>query len=70
MKVLTRRSGSLGLITYMRTDSTRIAEEALQDARKVITSLFDEKHLQAAPTLYGKNKNAQDAHEAIRPSQS
>lgn len=61
--------GSLGLITYMRTDSTRIAQEALQDARSVIGTLFDERHLPAGPRLYGKNKNAQDAHEAIRPSQ-
>ncbi len=61
--------GSLGLITYMRTDSTRIADEALKDARTVIGSLFDERHLPKAPRTYGKNKNAQDAHEAIRPSQ-
>jgi len=61
--------GSLGLITYMRTDSTRIAQEALQDARKVIEALFDNRHLPAQPRFYGKKKNAQDAHEAIRPSQ-
>jgi DNA topoisomerase I len=61
--------GSTGLITYMRTDSTRIANEALADARTVITSLFTPKHLPEAPRLYGKGKNAQDAHEAIRPSQ-
>ncbi|NLG18509.1 MAG: type I DNA topoisomerase [Fibrobacter sp.] len=61
--------GSMGLITYMRTDSTRIATEALQDAVKVIKILSGDKYLPAAPRLYGKNKNAQDAHEAIRPSQ-
>ncbi len=61
--------GSMGLITYMRTDSTRIAVEALADARTVIGQLFDERHLPSAPRTYGKNKNAQDAHEAIRPSQ-
>lgn len=61
--------GSLGLITYMRTDSTRIAQEALQDARKVIETLFDKKHVPSQPRFYGKKKNAQDAHEAIRPSQ-
>ncbi|HEX3019209.1 MAG TPA: type I DNA topoisomerase [Chitinispirillaceae bacterium] len=61
--------GSLGLITYMRTDSTRIAQEALQDARKVIGTLYDERHLPSEPRFYGKKKNAQDAHEAIRPSQ-
>lgn len=61
--------GSLGLITYMRTDSTRIAEEALRDARTVIGTLFSERHLPKASRIYSKNKNAQDAHEAIRPSQ-
>ncbi|MCL2183035.1 MAG: type I DNA topoisomerase [Chitinispirillia bacterium] len=61
--------GSMGLITYMRTDSTRIAAEALTDARTVIKKLFDEKHMPSSPRFYGKSKNAQDAHEAIRPSQ-
>lgn len=61
--------GSLGLITYMRTDSTRIAEEALKDARTLIGSLYSERHLPKAVRTYGKSKNAQDAHEAIRPSQ-
>lgn len=61
--------GSLGLITYMRTDSTRIAQEALQDARNVIETLFGNRHLPPQPRFYGKKKNAQDAHEAIRPSQ-
>ena len=61
--------GSLGLITYMRTDSTRIAQEALQDAIKVIGALFDNRHRPPQPRFYGKKKNAQDAHEAIRPSQ-
>jgi len=61
--------GSLGLITYMRTDSTRIAQEALNDARTMIQSTFGESHLPKAPRFYGRSKNAQDAHEAIRPSQ-
>ncbi|MDR0330897.1 MAG: type I DNA topoisomerase [Chitinispirillales bacterium] len=61
--------GSMGLITYMRTDSTRIAGEALTDARSVITKLFDDRHIPPSPRFYGKSKNAQDAHEAIRPSQ-
>jgi DNA topoisomerase-1 len=61
--------GSMGLITYMRTDSTRIATEAQDAARTVVTSLYDERHLPKKPPTYGKNKNAQDAHEAIRPSQ-
>ena len=62
-------SGSMGLITYMRTDSTRIAEEALVSARALIASLYGEKYLPDGPRVYVKNKNAQDAHEAIRPSQ-
>jgi DNA topoisomerase-1 len=61
--------GSMGLITYMRTDSTRIAAEALTEARTTIKKLFDDKHLPPSPRFYGKSKNAQDAHEAIRPSQ-
>jgi DNA topoisomerase-1 len=61
--------GSMGLITYMRTDSTRIAAEALTEARTTIKKLFNEKHLPASPRFYGKSKSAQDAHEAIRPSQ-
>ena len=62
--------GSLGLITYMRTDSTRLAQEALTDGRALIRELFGEKFLPKAPRIYGKNNtNAQDAHEAIRPSQ-
>ncbi|MBN1576300.1 MAG: type I DNA topoisomerase [Chitinispirillaceae bacterium] len=61
--------GSLGLITYMRTDSTRLAQEAMSDARNVIKTLFDEQHLPQSPRFYGRSKNAQDAHEAIRPSQ-
>ena len=61
--------GAMGLITYMRTDSTRIAGEAISDARTVIKGLFGEKHLPSSARFYGKSKNAQDAHEAIRPSQ-
>jgi len=61
--------GATGLITYMRTDSTRIADEALTAARNVITDLFGKKHVPKTPNTYGKSKSAQDAHEAIRPSQ-
>ena len=62
--------GSLGLITYMRTDSTRIAQEAIVDARKTITELFGANYVPQAVRIYGKTKkNVQDAHEAIRPSQ-
>jgi len=61
--------GTLGLITYMRTDSTRVADEAMTNASNLIRELFGEKHLPEAPRVYGKSKTAQDAHEAIRPSQ-
>lgn len=61
--------GSTGLITYMRTDSTRSADEAITSARELVTSQFDENHLPEKPRVYGKSKNAQDAHEAIRPVQ-
>jgi len=63
--------GSLGLITYMRTDSVRSAQEAIADARTVVTAQFGNKFLPPSPRIYGKIKkeNVQDAHEAIRPSQ-
>ncbi len=61
--------GTLGLITYMRTDSTRVADEALNGARDVIIKQFSDAYIPPSPRLYGKSKNAQDAHEAIRPSQ-
>jgi DNA topoisomerase-1 len=59
----------MGLITYMRTDSTRVSDEALVQARTLIVNQWGEKYLPPSPRLYGKKKNAQDAHEAIRPSQ-
>jgi DNA topoisomerase-1 len=61
--------GSMGLITYMRTDSTRIADEAVTSARSLVTTLFGNRYIPESPRAYAKNKNAQDAHEAIRPSQ-
>ncbi|HBM80943.1 MAG TPA: type I DNA topoisomerase, partial [Clostridiaceae bacterium] len=62
--------GTLGLITYMRTDSTRIANEAIAEAREYISSSYDDKYLPDSPRIYKTNKNAQDAHEAIRPTSS
>src|SRR4029079_15488913 len=57
--------GAVGLITYMRTDSTRVAESSALQARDVLTGLFCKDHLAAGPQLYGKAQqaNAQDAHE-------
>ena len=61
-------SGSVGLITYMRTDSTRIAKEAQFAAREYIKETWGEKYLPGYIPEYKNKKNAQDAHEAIRPS--
>jgi DNA topoisomerase-1 len=57
-----------GLITYMRTDSTRVAPEALEEVRQYIDNNFDAAYLPDKPNTFGKSKSAQDAHEAIRPS--
>ncbi len=60
--------GSLGLITYMRTDSLRVAPEAQAAARALIGERFGKEYVPEKPNFYKTNKNAQDAHEAIRPS--
>ncbi len=60
--------GMVGLITYMRTDSLRIANEAMDAVRAYIGSRYGKAYLPASPKQYRTNKNAQDAHEAIRPS--
>jgi DNA topoisomerase-1 len=60
--------GSIGLITYMRTDSTRVAEEALTAGREYIAATYGEKSLPSKPVRYRSKKGAQDAHEAIRPT--
>ena len=57
-----------GLITYMRTDSTRIATDALSSARDYIRQRFGDAYLPARERTYRKGKGAQDAHEAIRPT--
>ncbi|MBN1982162.1 MAG: type I DNA topoisomerase [Chitinivibrionales bacterium] len=61
--------GTVGLITYMRTDSVRIAQEALVAVRELIVDQYNGSYLPEAARVYGKSENAQDAHEAIRPSQ-
>ncbi len=58
----------LGLITYMRTDSTRVAAEAQAAAREVIASTFGDGYLPQAPRQYASRRGAQEAHEAIRPT--
>ncbi|MBS0171232.1 MAG: type I DNA topoisomerase [Nitrospira sp.] len=60
--------GQTGLITYMRTDSPRISQEATDDARAVIGARFGAEYLPATPNVYKTQKAAQEAHEAIRPT--
>jgi len=61
--------GSVGLITYMRTDSTHIAGEALNAVRDLIGSKYGDRYLPEKPNFFGStNKAAQEAHEAIRPA--
>ena len=61
--------GAVGLITYMRTDSTRVSEVSALAARDVLRAEFGESHLAPSPQLYPSGKsNAQDAHEGVRPT--
>jgi DNA topoisomerase-1 len=60
--------GSLGLITYMRTDSTHMSGEALGEVRNYIQGHFGPKYLPEKPNFYAVGKSAQQAHEAIRPT--
>ncbi|MBI2686920.1 MAG: type I DNA topoisomerase [Acidobacteria bacterium] len=60
--------GAVGLITYMRTDSVRVSDDALGDVRNFIGEKFGAQYLPEKPNLYKGKKDAQDAHEAIRPT--
>jgi DNA topoisomerase-1 len=60
--------GPTGLITYMRTDSTRLSEDAVKDVRAWIVDRFGEASRPAEPNVFKSKKSAQDAHEAIRPT--
>jgi DNA topoisomerase I len=60
--------GTVGLITYMRTDSLRISEVALSDAKDFINGRYGESYYAGSPRRFKSKNNAQDAHEAIRPS--
>lgn len=60
--------GATGLITYMRTDSLRISDVAKEEATQYILNRFGEKFLPAKPRVFKTKSNAQDGHEAIRPS--
>ncbi len=60
--------GATGLITYMRTDSVRVSEEAMKETRQFIQSTYGKQYLPDMPNIYKAKKAAQEAHEAIRPS--
>jgi DNA topoisomerase-1 len=60
--------GSVGLITYMRTDSTRVASEAQTEAREFISQQYGPTYVPSSPPQYQSKGSAQDAHEAIRPT--
>ncbi len=60
--------GTIGLITYMRTDSTRVSPDAIQDVRDYISKKIGAKYLPATANVFKGKKDAQDAHEAIRPT--
>jgi len=62
------KEGTVGLITYLRTDSTRIAAGAQQEALQYIAEHFGQAYVPATPNQYKSRKSAQDAHEAIRPT--
>jgi DNA topoisomerase-1 len=63
------KEGTVGLITYMRTDSPRISQIAQEEAREYIVGKYGDKFMPETPRIYTKrNANAQDAHEAIRPT--
>jgi DNA topoisomerase-1 len=63
-----KKEGSVGLITYMRTDSVRIAEEAQENAEKYIKNIYGQEYLPEERRTYKTKSNSQDAHEAIRPT--
>jgi DNA topoisomerase-1 len=60
--------GSVGLITYMRTDSTRVSNDAIADVRRFVEQQYGKNYVPEKPNVYRSKKSAQDAHEAIRPT--
>jgi DNA topoisomerase-1 len=60
--------GRIGLVSYMRTDSTRISDDAMQMVRSYVSDVYGEPFLPEKPVVYKSKKDAQDAHEAIRPT--
>ncbi|HXP83226.1 MAG TPA: type I DNA topoisomerase [Bryobacteraceae bacterium] len=65
---LSKEEGAVGLITYMRTDSTRVSNDALDEVRDMVGTRYGADYRPAAPNVYKSKKDAQDAHEAIRPT--
>jgi DNA topoisomerase I len=65
---LSKDEGAIGLISYMRTDSTRVSNEALDEVRAMIAERYGADYRPASPNVYKSKKEAQDAHEAIRPT--
>ena len=65
---LDKKEGAVGLITYMRTDSTRISETAQEEAKQYIEQTYGEEYTRKEKRAIKKDKKAQDAHEAIRPT--
>ncbi len=63
-----RSEGPVGLITYMRTDSTQLSKESLTAIRGWVAKSFGDKYVPPKPNFYGKAKRAQEAHEAVRPT--
>ncbi len=66
--MMAQRLYEAGYITYMRTDSTNLSQEAVESVREYIVQEFGDDYLPEAPLVYGSKANAQEAHEAIRPS--
>ena len=62
------KKGTVGLITYMRTDSVRLSDQALEDVRSFIPEKYGDDYLPTKPNVYKSKKSAQEAHEAIRPT--
>ncbi|MBS1858353.1 MAG: type I DNA topoisomerase [Acidobacteria bacterium] len=62
------KEGAVGLITYMRTDSTRVSDDAIRDVRDYVRDRYGKEFLPDAANIYKSKKDAQDAHEAIRPT--
>jgi DNA topoisomerase-1 len=65
---LGKELGTVGLITYMRTDSTRVSPEFVEGAREYITTKYGKDSIPKEPNVFKSKKNSQDAHEAVRPT--